>query len=618
MKPRRFHPLIALLALSFAAVAQPKIEEVEPPNWWSGHSISTVRVLVRGENLKGSTLKSGNRSLKISNVRVNDRGDHLFFDLTIAQAAKPGKFDIDLSSPAGKTIVPFEISRPLDAKGNFRGVTNDDVIYLIMTDRFADGDQANNKEVDRENPRAWHGGDFRGIVSKLDYLKELGITAIWLTPWYDNPDEANQCDKPWCPNTNYHGYHAIDYYTIENHFGSMADLQTLVREAHKKGIKVIQDQVANHVGVQHPWAKRPPLPNWFSRYSQNGFNNSVLLSPNSSQAERDNLLKGWFNELLPDLNQDEPEVSRYLIQNALWWVGMTGIDGIRQDTIQYMPRTFIRDWSAAILKQYPKFYMVGEVFEEDSAQTAFFQGGQKGWDGVDTNLPSVFDFKLWRTSQEVFTGKKPARALRDVLKYDGLYPNINNVTVLANNHDTDRFMSLPGATLDGAMMHMAFILSTRGIPQLYYGEEIAMTGGHDPDNRKDFPGGFPGDSQNAFTKEGRTKEEQQMFEHTKEWIEFRRRSQDVSAGRTYDIFYDNDAYVFLRESASARGLLQTLVAINRAPGVKQVKIANLNLRGTLVPSNKLSGSDSGRLASKSLELTLAPKSVSAYLVKTQE
>ena len=615
MKPRRFHPLIALLALSFAAVAQPKIEKVEPPNWWSGHSISTVRVLVRGENLKGSTLKSGNRSLKISNVRVNDRGDHLFFDLTIAQAAKPGKFDIDLSSPAGKTIVPFEISRPLDAKGNFRGVTNDDVIYLIMTDRFADGDQANNKEVDRENPRAWHGGDFRGIVSKLDYLKELGITAIWLTPWYDNPDEANQCDKPWCPNTNYHGYHAIDYYTIENHFGSMADLQTLVREAHKKGIKVIQDQVANHVGVQHPWAKRPPLPNWFSRYSQNGFNNSVLLSPNSSQAERDNLLKGWFNELLPDLNQDEPEVSRYLIQNALWWVGMTGIDGIRQDTIQYMPRTFIRDWSAAILKQYPKFYMVGEVFEEDSAQTAFFQGGQKGWDGVDTNLPSVFDFKLWRTSQEVFTGKKPARALRDVLKYDGLYPNINNVTVLANNHDTDRFISLPGATLDGAMMHMAFILSTRGIPQLYYGEEIAMTGGHDPDNRKDFPGGFPGDSQNAFTKEGRTKEEQQMFEHTKEWIEFRRRSVDVSAGRTYDIYYDNDIYVFVRESDSDGGLLQTLVAINRATGKKELKVANVSLRGTLVPSNRSAGVESGRLVSDSLELTLAPKSISAYLVK---
>ena len=279
----------------------------------------------------------------------------------------------------------------------------------------------------------------------------------------------------------------------------------MIETAHRSGIKVIQDQVANHVGVQHPWSKNPPLDNWFSKFSPNTFNNSVLLSPNASQSERDKLLKGWFNELLPDLNQDEPEVARYEIQNALWWIGATGIDGIRQDTIQYMPREFIRDWSSAILKQYPNFYIVGEVFEEDSAQTAFFQGGKTGWDNIDTKLPSVFDFKLWRTSQEVFTGKKPMRALRDVLKYDGLYPNVNNVTVLQNNHDTDRFMSLKGATLDGAMLHTAFILSTRGIPQLYYGEEIAMTGGHDPDNRKDFPGGFAEDKIDKFIKSGQNR-----------------------------------------------------------------------------------------------------------------
>ncbi|MEO7672778.1 MAG: alpha-amylase family glycosyl hydrolase, partial [Pyrinomonadaceae bacterium] len=401
---------VATILLSFACLAQsPVVEKVEPPNWWSGHSIENVRMLVRGENLHGAAVTSRNRAFRISNIKVNQRGDYLFFDLSINKRSVSGKHMLDLSTTAGKTAIPFEILTPLPKAVNFQGVNNDDVIYLIMTDRFADGDVANNKDVDRKNPRGWHGGDFRGLINRLDYLKELGITTIWLTPWYDNPDEANNCDKPWCPNTNYHGYHATDYYGVENHFGTMADLQSLVREAHKKGIKVIQDQVANHVGIQHPWSKRPPLDTWFSPFSQNTFNNSVLLSPNASLAERDNLLKGWFNQLLPDLNQDEPEVARYEIQNALWWVGMTGIDGIRQDTIQYMPRQFIRDWSAALLKQYPKFYMVGEVFEEDSAQTAFFQGGKKGWDGIDTNLPSVFDFKLWRTSQEVFTGKKPAR-----------------------------------------------------------------------------------------------------------------------------------------------------------------------------------------------------------------
>jgi len=540
---------VFLLALPILASNAPQIIKVEPPSWWANHSINPVRLLVRGANFQNAQVFSKNAFLKVSSVKTNGRGDYLFFDVTVAKNAKPAKFDFEVSTANGRATIPFEIVAPLDAKTNFQGITNDDVIYLIMPDRFANGDPSNDKDADRTNPRAWHGGDFRGITQKIPYLKELGVTAIWLTPWYDNPDEANNCDKPWCPNTNYHGYHAIDYYAVENHFGTFADLREMIETAHRSGIKVIQDQVANHVGVQHPWAKNPPLDNWFSKLSQNSFNNSVLLSPNASPSERDNLLKGWFNELLPDLNQDEPEVARYEIQNALWWIGATGIDGIRQDTIQYVPREFIRDWSSAILKQYPRLYLVGEVFEEDSAQTAFFQGGKTGWDNVDTNLPSVFDFKLWRTSQEVFTGKKPMRALRDVLKYDGLYGNVNRVTTLQNNHDTDRFMSLKDATLEGAMLHTAFILATRGIPQLYYGEEIAMTGGHDPDNRKDFPGGWREDKQSKFTKESRNAKEQKMFEWTQRWIETRKRNPAMREGQTMDVFYNDNIYAFRRTKA---------------------------------------------------------------------
>ncbi|MEP6924425.1 MAG: alpha-amylase family glycosyl hydrolase, partial [Pyrinomonadaceae bacterium] len=471
--------VFAAILLTLPALAQnaPSVLKVEPPSWWSNHSINPVRVLVRGENLNGAMVRSTKNGTKTSNVRVNKRGDYLFVDVSISPNAKSGSYPLEITTANGKAIIPFEILAPLDAKTHFQGVTSDDVIYLIMTDRFANGDVSNDNPInspktanDRNNPRAWHGGDFRGIKNHLDYLKELGVTAIWLTPWYDNPNGVFDCDKPWCPNTNYHGYHAIDYYAVEDHFGTLQDLRDLIEAAHKIGIKVIQDQVANHVGVQHPWAKNPPLDDWFSPFSQNTFNNSVLLSPNSSIAERNNLLHGWFNESLPDMNQDEPEVARYEIQNALWWIGATGIDGIRQDTIQYMPRTFIRDWSTAILRQYPKFYMVGEVFETDSAQTAFFQGGKTGWDGIDTKLPSDFDFNLWRTSFDVFTNKKPMRALRDVLKYDGLYANVNNITTISGNHDTDRFMSLDGATTAGAMLHLAFLLSTRGIPQIYYGE----------------------------------------------------------------------------------------------------------------------------------------------------
>lgn len=617
--------LRVLFVLSFlilippTALASPVVEKTEPPNWWAGHSISTVRVLVRGEGFAGAKIVSVEPSLKISNVLVNDAGHHLFFDVDIAPDAKPGKYSFTVQTTEGSSNIPFEITEPLPAEGNFRGLDGRDVIYLIMTDRFADGDVSNNKDVDRTNPRAWHGGDIRGVISKLDYLKDLGITAIWLTPWYDNPNEANQCDKPWCPNTNYHGYHAIDHYGVEDHFGSMADLQELVREAHKKGIKIIQDQVANHVGVQHPWVKRPPLPTWFSPYQQNTFNNSVLLSPNGSQAERDKVIRGWFNELLPDLDQDEPEVSRYLIQNALWWVGMTGIDGIRQDTIQYMPRTFIRDWSAALRKQYPNIYLVGEVLDMDPAHTAFFQGGRKGWDGIDTSLPSVFDFNIWMTSRDVFTEKRPARALRDALKYDALYPNTNALTTVYGNHDLDRFMSSPDATVEGAMMRMAFLMSIRGIPQIYYGDEIAMAGGHDPDNRRDFPGGFPGDKKNVFTREGRTADEQKMFEQTKKWIAARRENISLTKGKTQDLHYDNESYIFQRSFQMVDWTAYSIVAVNTGNAEKIIdvdhtvptRIALVNVKLKTEIGNK----SSVEVGEKKLRFRLPPKSVSLYSVK---
>jgi glycosidase len=570
--------------ISWANAQSPSVAKVEPPSWWAGHTINPVRVLVRGENLRGARVASNNPALRADNVRVTDKGAYLFVDVTIKPNTKPGDYKLDIITANGKTSAPFAVNTPLDAKTNFQGVTNDDVLYLIMPDRFANGDTANDKDVDRANPRMWHGGDLRGVINKLPYLKELGVTALWLTPWCDNWNGITNCDKPWCPMSSYHGYGAVDYYGVEDHFGTLADVQELVREAHKLGLKIVQDQVANHVGVNHPWLKNPPLPNWFTPFAQNTFNNSVLLSPNGSQFERDKVLKGWFDFSLPDLNQEELEVAKYEIQNALWWIGVTGIDGIRQDTIQYMPRPFIRDWSRAILRQYPKFYMVGEVFERDAAHTAFFQGGRAGWDGVDTALPSVFDFKLWETSQQVFTGQKPMRALRDALKYDGLYPNINRVTTLQNNHDTDRFMSLPGATKEGAKLHLAFMLATRGIPQLYAGEEILMTGGHDPDNRKDFPGGWPDDKRNAFTKEGRATDEQEMFEWTRQWLKLRQRHESLKHGRTVDLSYDEDVYVFAREHKCGISVL----AFNRSDKARKISIPftswKIDTAACLIPS----------------------------------
>ena len=571
--------LLAFGGVSASSQTLPSVIKVEPPSWWAGHTINPVRLLVRGKNLGGARVRPTSPATQTSEVFVNRNGTYLFVNVRISPAARPGSYPLTLVTPQGSATIPFTIEAPLNPRTHFQGITSDDVVYLIMPDRFADGDQLNNTPTgapsaatDRKNPRAYHGGDLRGVISHLPYLKDLGVTALWLTPWYDNWNGLNNCDKPWCPNTYYHGYHAIDYYGVEDHFGNMATLRELIEKAHELGLKVIQDQVANHVGSQHPWVKDPPLDDWFhgtlAEHSRNQFKNSVLLSPHSNQDEFRNTLDGWFSDDLPDVNQEEPEVARYEIQNALWWVGATGIDAIRQDTIQYVPRSFIRDLSNALHSQYPKMWMVGEVFERDAAQTAFFIGGHTGWDGIDTKLDSVFDFPLWNTSLLAFTNKLPMRALRDQLKYDALYPAPLKITTLANNHDTPRFMSLDGATLEGAMMHIAFTLSVRGIPQLYYGEEIAMEGKDDPDNRRDFPGGFAGDSRDAFQSNGRTRDEERMWEWTRDWIKLRREHSSLRDGRLIDLFYDDDSYVFVRQNRSE----SVIIAINRSKKEKKVTI----------------------------------------------
>jgi glycosidase len=563
---------VLLILLCAACVSAQTVTKVDPPSWWANHSINPVRLLVRGTNLQGARVSSANPALMVSNVFVNEKGTYLFADVTISQSTRAGEYPLSIETANGRSTIPFRIESPLDARTNFQGINNDDVIYLIMVDRFADGDTANNapgnsppEANDRNNPRGFHGGDLRGIIKQLPYLKDLGVTALWLTPWYDNWNGLNRCDKAWCPNTYYHGYHTIDYYAVEDRFGDLATLRELVQKAHALHIKIIQDQVANHVGSQHPWIKDPPLANWFhgtlARHQRNKFQNSVLLSPHSNQVEFRNVLDGWFSDDLPDMNQEEPEVARYEIQNALWWVGTTGIDGIRQDTIQYMPRFFIRDLSNALHREYPKLWMVGEVFERDAAHTAFFIGGHTGWDSIDTKLDSVFDFALWNSSLLVFTNKAPVRSLRDQLKYDALYPDPSKLTVLANNHDTMRFLSLEGATTAGAMMHVAFILSVRGIPQIYYGEEIGMEGKDDPDNRRDFPN-------SAFKADGRKPNEREMFDWTRSWIRLRREHQAIRSGRLIDLFYDDETYVFARQHANET----VIVALNRQNQPKQVSV----------------------------------------------
>ncbi len=609
--------LLFVFVCSVSAVfaqSAPTVTKVDPPSWWAKHSINPVRLLVHGTNLRNASVSSTNPEIRASSVSVNERGTYLFVDVEISPSLRPGTYPLVIATRSGSTMLPFRLEAPLDARNNFQGITTDDVIYLIMIDRFSDGDPSNNSPADspREafdlnNPRSFHGGDLRGVIYQLPYLKDLGVTAIWLTPWYDNWNGVNRCGKPWCPNTYYHGYHAIDYYAVEDRFGDMETLRELVQKAHSLGLKIVQDQVANHVGSQHPWVKDPPLPHWFhgtlAHHQLNKFRNSVLLSPHANERDVRNTLDGWFSDDLPDMNQDEPEVARYEIQNALWWVGVTGIDAIRQDTIQYMPRFFIRDLSDALHRQYPALWMVGEVFERDAAHTAFFMGGHKGWDGIDTKLDSVFDFALWNASVMVFTNKAPVWTLAQQLKYDGLYADASRVTVLANNHDTTRFMSLAGATIEGAMMHTAFILSVRGIPQLYSGEEIAMEGGEDPDNRRDFPS-------RAFKAEGRNAKEQHMFEWTRMWLRLRREHAAMRSGKMIDLFANDETYVFARQLNDET----LIIAINRENKSRQVKVpvGSIGVKDGVTFRTVIGPKEIIRVVNGEAELILPPQMAVAF------
>ena len=566
---------VGLVFLSPAALAQaPDVFKIEPPGWWAGHSINPVRILVRGENLAKAKVAPIGGGLKIVSKTANASGTYLFVDLMIDEKAPPGKRHLVFDNGSSSAVMkPFEIYSPLPRAGRFRGFTTDDVIYLIMIDRFSDGDPSNDEPpqspgmYDRSRPRYYHGGDFAGIIAHLPYLKDLGVTAIWLTPWYDNVNHLNEReqypDRPGEPKrkiTDYHGYGAVDFYGVEEHFGTLAKLRELVDVAHKLGIKIIQDQVANHTGPYHPWVKDPPTPTWYNGTEANHLANvwqtwSVRDPHATAQVSRETL-EGWFVDILPDLNQNDPECARYIIQNTLWWIGMTGIDAIRQDTFQYVPRSFWPKWMAAIKREYPDLNVVGEVYDGDVAHTSFFQGGRARYDGIDDRLDTLFDFPLLYPIRRALAEGKDIRELPRILASDPLYPNPSVLVPFIANHDTKRFMNEPEATIDGLKMAQTLIMTMRGTPQLYYGDEIAMQGGDDPDNRRDFPGGFPADSVDAFHTRNRTQDS--VFQHQRLLGQLRKELEPLRRGNLINLVAKEHQYVYARMTRSA----SVLVAFN--------------------------------------------------------
>ncbi|HEX8558485.1 MAG TPA: alpha-amylase family glycosyl hydrolase [Pyrinomonadaceae bacterium] len=625
--------LLCAAAAVCAAQAPPSVTKVEPPDWWAGHSVNPVRVLLRGRDLGGARVEAVGQGMRTGLVRVNESGTYAFVDVHVEPGASPGPRRLRVTTAAGATEAPFAVAAPLARAGRYQGFTPDDVIYFIMPDRFADGDRSNNDPpkspglYDRAKGRYYHGGDFQGVIDRLPYLKELGVTALWINPVYDNTDRLDEREMypeavggPKRPTTAYHGYGAIDFYGVEEHYGTAAKLRELVDRAHAAGFKVIQDQIANHTSPYHPWAADRPTPTWFygtvESHLSNNWQKWTTMDPHASEMTRRRNLEGWFIDILPDLNQDDEEVRRYLIQNTLWWLGHFGFDAVRMDTLPHVPRHFWRDWTAAIRAEYPTVNVLGELFDGDPALLAYFQRGRVGRDGLDAGIDTLYDFALFYAVRDAFARGQPVRKLAQVLAHDHLYPRPEVLVAFLGVHDMERFMHEPGATVAGLKLAQTFVMTTRGTPLLYYGDELAMEGGGDPDNRRDFPGGFPDDARDAFTKAGRTPVENEVFEHVKRLTKLRADLPALRRGSLVHVYDEEQQAVFAR----VLGGQATFVAFNNdtKPATLRFKLsdAGLDPRGRYSTRHDGLGRGGnvagGRWSGDDVEMEMAPRSAAVF------
>ncbi len=609
------------------AATAPVVKKVEPPNWWIGLT-PDLMVLLSGQRLQATKVACNLPDVIVGQTEATQGGDYLFVWLKFGRQLRSGTIVCHLTTVSGETSFELPISNREPTAQRFHGLSSDDVLYLIMPDRFANGDPANDEPAefpgthDRAKPRSWHGGDLRGIRDHIDYLKNLGVTALWLTPVVKNGAEQD-----------YHGYGAVDLYAVDPHLGTLGDYKELASALRQQRMKLFFDAVPNHVGPGHPWVTKPPLPDWFHGTAQNHldtfapFKNSfygkpnstgvsndpfeALADPHATPAMRRNITDGWFFGVLPDLNTENPVVAKYLLQNSIWWIESAGLDGLRVDTFPYVLRTFWEQWHTGLRRIYPNLTTIGEIFHPDPAVTSFFVGGRKEWDGVDTGLSTVFDFPMYFTIRDVLLHGAPAGRIANVLRQDELYSHSDWLVPFLANHDVPRFSSEPGSTPDKLLCAFALALTLRGIPQLYYGDEIAMPGGDDPDNRRDFPGGWPDDAQNAFTEEGRTPEQQKIFSAVQNLLELRRHHAALRTGKLFHVFSDDDSYLFVRQTDDER----VLVIFNNGAKSRTLTIAegNTPLADTLRMTT-LYGNSTAESTGTKLKVTAPPQSVSILSV----
>ena len=579
MQPRlpvRWTLSVLLLFSSAVLIAQPGarpvINKIDPPDWWP--VLPDPILLLYGRNLSGAHFDVQGAGVSILKSQTSPNGHYAFLWLSTSHA-RPQSLQINASNTDGSAHAVFQLRARESAEGRYQGFNAADVMYLIMTDRFADGDPSNNQPgYDRAAPRGWHGGDFRGIDEHLDYMQRLGVTTLWLTPILSNGQMPE----------SYHGYAAVDLYTVDSHFGSLADYQHLIGDLHHRSMKIVFDSVPNHIGVEHPWVHDPPTPDWFhgtfEHHTRVKSNFEELVDPHAAPADSLNITHGWFTDSMPDLNQENPLVAAYLIQNAIWWIETAGLDGLRIDTFPYVGRAFWSQFHRQLHSLYPNLTTVGEVFNRDPAITSFFAGGVTH-DGIDTGLYTPFDFPMYSAIREVLLHDKPMTDLARVLADDHLYPHPERLVTFIGNHDTRRFLSEPGAVPERLKLAFALLTTLRGTPQIYSGDEIGLPGGDDPDNRRDLPGGFTS-SHDALMSSVRTASEQEMLDWTSSLIHLRESHSAISSGQQQDLLADKTAIAYLRGSNLITGCGATnsseriLIVVSKADASRSIVIPSVN------------------------------------------
>lgn len=610
---KRFSLLAAALmagASLFGAKKAPMVTNVEPPYWWVGMANDTLQVMLTGPDIAQASAEVDYSGVKLDRQVSLDSPNYKLLYFTIAPDTKPGKMPIRLNLNGRKRTLDYEL-KARDMKGeDYEGFSAADVLYLLMPDRFAQGDVVAatdleyNDAPDRTQPSTRHGGNLKGIADRLDYLDSLGITAIWSCPVLEND----------MPGGSYHGYATTDYYRIDPRFGTNADWQELIAQAHKRGIKVVMDMIFNHSGSNHPWMKDMPSKDWYNHPEGNELTNfrlSTIHDPYVSDYDLDHTVNGWFVSAMPDLNQKNPHLMKYLIQNSIWWIESSKINGIRMDTYPYADMQGMAQWAADVLKEYPNFNIVGECWYGNEAGPAFWQSGSK-INPVETNLPTVMDFKYNIDREKMFFEETdPWNGLNHVydhLALDYLYPDPQHILTFLDNHDTDRFLPEMPDSLGVWKQALAFLLTSRGIPQLYYGTELLMNGTKkisDGYIRLDMPGGFPGDKVDAFTREGRTDMQNEAWDYLSRLLQWRRgEANDVIAKGTLKHFMpQNGIYAYERRL----GDKQVVVLLN---GQSEPNTVTMERTVEILPyGTTMRDLVSGKDVTITEEMTFAPRQV---------